>query len=283
MLHWSREKGEVQTDESDRVAELERLVGRLTMEARDRKKSISEFDFSCEQKRKVAEKLIESYPVRLVCTVLGLAVSSLYYTRREREEATLVQAVEEIAAHYPRYGSRRISKQLAREPYFMRVGRKRVQRIMRERGLVVLIKRSKKRTTNSNHSFTRFPNLVLGLKVTRPDEVWVCDITYIRLGGSEFVYLAIVMDVFTRLIRGWNLSRSLAVEISVLALEQALSKAVCEIHHSDQGVQYACPVYVPQVESKRDSNQHGRGWRIKSKRFCRTSDSYNQGRRGLLE
>jgi|GEM_PF-3452037 len=138
---------------------------------------INEFDFSCEQKRKAAEKLIESYPVRIVCEVLGLAVSSLYYKAREREEAQLVGAIEEIAGRFPRYGSRRISKQLSREPYFMRVNRKRVQRIMRERGLVVLIKRSKKRTTNSKHGFTRFPNLVLGLKTTRPDEVWVCDIT----------------------------------------------------------------------------------------------------------
>jgi transposase InsO family protein len=207
----------------------------------------------------------------MVCEMLGLAMSSLYYTAREREEAELVQAIEEIASRYPRYGSRRISKQLAREPYFMRVNRKRVQRIMRERGLVVLIKRSKKRTTDSRHGFARYPNLVLGLKTTRPNEVWVCDITYIRLGNSEFVYLAIVMDVFTRSIRGWNLSRSLAVEISVSALEEALSKAICDIHHSDQGIQYACPTYVQKLKEAGiqismaevgESNQNGFAERV---------------------
>jgi len=209
--------------------------------------------------------------VRIVCEVLGLAVSSLYYTAKEKEEAALIQAIEKIAAESPRYGSRRITAQLKREPHLMKVNRKRVQRIMRERGLVVLIKRSKKRTTDSRHKFQRYPNLVLGLQITKPNEVWVCDITYIRFGDGEFVYLAIVMDVFTRSIRGWSLSRSLAVEISTSALEQALSKGVCEIHHSDQGVQYACPVYVARLEEAGisismaevgESNQNGFAERV---------------------
>ncbi len=104
-------------------------------------------------------------------------MSSLYYTAKEKEEAALIQAIEKIAAESPRYGSRRITAQLKREPHLMKVNRKRVQRIMRERGLVVLIKRSKKRTTDSRHKFQRYPNLVLGLQITKPNEVWVCDIT----------------------------------------------------------------------------------------------------------
>lgn len=215
--------------------------------------------------------MIANYPVRMVCDVLSLATSSLYYQSEEKEEAELVAAIQEIASTYPRYGSRRISHQLMRAPYNLTVNRKRVQRIMRERGLLVLVKRSKKRTTDSNHAFKRYPNLVYGLKTTRPNEVWVCDITYIRLGDSEFVYLAIVMDVFTRRIRGWSLSRSLAVEICVSALEQALSKGVCEIHHSDQGVQYACPLYVEKLREAAikvsmsevgESNQNGFAERV---------------------
>jgi putative transposase len=101
-------------------------------------------------------------------------------------------------------------------------------------------------TTDSRHSFPRYPNLVLGLEITHPDQVWVGDITYIRL-PREFVYLAILMDVFTRAIRGWHLGRSLDHTLSLAALERALVVAVPEIHHSDQGVQYAASGYVERL------------------------------------
>ena len=81
----------------------------------------------------------------------------------------------------------------------------------------------------------------------RPDQVWEADTTYVKL-HREFVYLAVVMDLFTRCIRGWNLSRSLGQELTLVALEQALAKQVPEIHHSDQGVQYAATAYVQQLE-----------------------------------
>ena len=90
----------------------------------------------------------------------------------------------------------------------MVVNRKRVQRVMREMGLQRSVKRRKCRTTNSEHPYPRYPNLVEGVKVIRPDQVWVSDITYIRL-KNEFIYLAVIMDVYTRAIRGWQLSRLL--------------------------------------------------------------------------
>jgi len=86
--------------------------------------------------------------------------------------------------------------------------------------------------------------LVKELGIVRPDQVWVADITYVRLGDSTFVYLAILMDVFTRIMRGWSLSRGLGVELTLAALQGALGKAHPEIHHSDQGVQYAATAYV---------------------------------------
>lgn len=180
--------------------------------------------------------------------MIGLAHSSYYYEAREKDEASVLQAIEEIARQFPTYGSRRIAAMLRRSPYCLTVNRKRVQRIMREHGLLCLRKRAGKRTTNSRHEFARFENLVRGLKIERPNQVWVCDITYVRLGHEEFVYLAIVMDVFTRFIRGWSLSRGLGVELSVAALQQALLKGAPEIHHSDQGVQYACPGYVEELQ-----------------------------------
>jgi transposase InsO family protein len=114
---------------------------------------------------------------------------------------------------------------------------------MRQKGLLRPQKRAKCRTTNSQHPYPRYPNLVMDLKVDHPEQVWVCDITYVRLGNG-FVYLAVIMDVFTRAIRGWNLSRSLDTELTIVALRQALSLCIPEIHHSDQGVQYAAQEYV---------------------------------------
>ena len=121
--------------------------------------------------------------------------------------------------------------------------RKRVQRLMRSMELVQPRKGRKRRTTDSDHPFRRYPNLVKGLVVNRPGQVWVADITYIQLGDG-FVYLAVIMDVYTRAIRGWNLTRSLDQELTLKALRSALRSQVPVIHHSDQGVQYAATAYV---------------------------------------
>ena len=114
---------------------------------------------------------------------------------------------------------------------------------MRQRGWLRPQKRIKCRTTNSQHPYPRYPNLVMDLKVDHPEQVWVCDVTYIRLGNG-FVYLAVIMDVFTRAIRGWNLSRSLDTDLTLGALQRALSVCLPEMHHSDQGVQYAAQAYT---------------------------------------
>jgi transposase InsO family protein len=125
---------------------------------------------------------------------------------------------------------------------------------MREMGLQGRVKAKKQRTTDSRHSYPRYPNLVQNLTVVRPDQVWVSDITYVRL-LTEFVYLAVIMDVFTRSIRGWpcgiyipqgwHLARNLDHDLTLTALKRALSDGhQPEIHHSDQGVQYAATAYV---------------------------------------
>lgn len=98
-------------------------------------------------------------------------------------------------------------------------------------------------TTNSQHPYPRYPNLVQDLVITRPDQVWVGDLTYVRL-HDDFVYLAVLMDVYTRAIRGWHLGRSLEGELTFTALKRALVSHKAEIHHSDQGVQYAANSYV---------------------------------------
>lgn len=190
--------------------------------------------------------LASDYPANLICEVLALSRSSYYYAASRSEDAHLLTAIAELASAWPTYGSRRLTAQLRREPHHLVVNRKRVQRLMREMNLVGRRKRARQATTDSRHSYPRYPNLVAELEVSEPDEVWVSDITYVRL-RNEFIYLAVIMDVFTRIIRGWYLSRSLAVELTLAALEQALSEAVPRIHHSDQGVQYAATEYTERL------------------------------------
>jgi len=166
----------------------------------------------------------------------------------EVDEADVEAAIEAIAGQFPTYGTRRIAQQIRRPPYQLSVNRKRVKRIMAQKGLLKPVKKRKRRTTNSEHPYPRYPNLVKGLEIVRPEQVWVSYITYIRL-LDDFVYLAIIMDVFTRALRGWCLSRSLDQALALTALRGALESRVPEIHHSDQGVQYAAHEYIHLLQS----------------------------------
>jgi putative transposase len=183
------------------------------------------------------------YPVARLCRLLGLPRGSYYRRPVERDEKELRRAIEMVCREFTTYGSRRVTRELRRAPYRLTVNRKRIRRLMGQMGLRRTQKLQKHHTTDSRHGFPRYPNRVAGLEVSRPNEVWVSDITYIRL-GKGFVYLAVIMDVFTRAIRGWNLGRSLDRSLAVKALQRALRKGVPKIHHSDQGVQYASIDYT---------------------------------------
>lgn len=170
--------------------------------------------------------------------------SSFYYHPQPKADPELRHGLLEVAARYPTYGSRRLTAELRRAGW--KVSLKRVRRLMRQLGLVVKNKRKNWYTTQSGHGFHRYPNRVLDLEIVRPDQVWVGDITYIRL-QTEVVYLAVLMDVFTRCIRGWHLTRSLDLSLTLVTLERALQHGRPEIHHSDQGLHYAAPAYVAQL------------------------------------
>jgi len=120
---------------------------------------------------------------------------------------------------------------------------------MHELGIMEKAPERKPRTTDSGHAYPRFPNLVEDLKATRPEQVRVADITYIRL-RKEFVYLSVIMDLYTRCIRGWHLGRSLEHELTLVALRMAFERGRPEIHHSDQGVQYAATAYVDMLKGR---------------------------------
>jgi len=181
------------------------------------------------------------YPVKTICAVLDLPRSSFYRTPAVAADGDLRAALIDLAGQYPTYGYRRLTALLKRAGWT--VNHKRIQRMMAQMGLKRPVKRRKTRTTNSQHDFPRYPNRVGGLEITYPDQVWVADITYIRL-ERDFVYLAVIMDVHTRAVRGWHLSRSLDRELTLTALRRALADRVPDIHHSDQGVQYACGDYT---------------------------------------
>lgn len=183
----------------------------------------------------------EQYPKAVVCRVLGVARSSLYHRSSVVRNETLETAMQEICAEFPCYGYRRVTAELRRRGW--PINRKCVARMMKILDLQAKKAVRKRRTTNSEHSFPRYPNLVASLLVQRPDEVWVADITYVRL-KQGFVYLAVVMDVFTRAIRGWHLDRSLDQNLTLTALRKALQHHGPEIHHSDQGLQYAATDYT---------------------------------------
>lgn len=190
----------------------------------------------------------QDYPVTLVCDVLGCARSSYYYHAAKPDDREVRAAITAVAAEWPTYGYRRTTAQLRRQAW--RVNLKRVRRLMREMGLQVKTKRKAHKTTDSAHDFPRYPNLVQGLDIVRPDQVWVSDITYIRL-RREFVYLAVTMDVFTRSIRGWHLGRSLDQALTLIALQRAMARHTPEIHHSDQGIQYAATAYTRMLQEAR--------------------------------
>jgi putative transposase len=191
--------------------------------------------------------LKDDYSMRLLCETLDVHRCNLYHQPRPDEDQPVKDALRELAGAWPTYGYRRLTVMLRRQG--LQVNAKRVRRLMHELGICGEAPKRKPRTTDSNHAYPRFPNLVEGLETKHPDQVWVADITYIRL-RKEFVYLSVIMDVFTRCIRGWHLGRSLEQELTLTALERAFERGCPEIHHSDQGVQYAATAYVEMLKAR---------------------------------
>ena len=174
-----------------------------------------------------------------------MAPSSYYYVPSPDDDLTHLAKIEEILVEFPTYGYRRITAELRRRGHV--INHKRVQRILTQNDLV-RVRRHTVRTTNSRHPYGRYPNRLAQCEVTMPDQVWCADITYIRL-PQRFIYLAILIDVYTRVIRGWSLRATLSSELAVSALERALGQGCPSIHHSDQGIQYAAHGYTDLLQA----------------------------------
>lgn len=185
--------------------------------------------------------------VKGICEVLSLSRATLY--RRSGAEALdddteLRDEIQRIALDMPSYGYRRIAKALARQGH--QVNHKRVLRLMREDNLLCLRKMKYISTTDSGHGLPVYSNLAADMALSGINQLWVADITYIRL-SREFVYLAVVLDAFSRRCIGWNLGRRLDDGLTLRALLPALeSRQVGTglVHHSDRGMQYASGEYT---------------------------------------
>jgi transposase InsO family protein len=191
-----------------------------------------------------------------MCQLASVSRRSFYRSLKERqpteEEMEVQSAIQTIALeHRRRYGYRRITAELHRRG--MQVNHKRVARIMREDNLLGVQPERFVVTTNSNHKLEIYLNLASRMKLTGINQLWVADITYIRL-QAEFVYLAVILDRFSRKVVGWALDRTLGNRLAVGGLEQALEKRQPPpglVHHSDRGLQYASAEYAAILEKHR--------------------------------
>ena len=179
--------------------------------------------------------------VREISETLGFNRSLFYYQpKSETSDEALRDEIQRLASRYPKYGYRRITALLVRLGYT--VGYRRVARLMKADNLSVAVKRVW-RTTQSLGAKHQWRNQIDHLDICRCDQVWVGDMTYVRLKG-HFVSVALLMDVFTRMVRGWQISQHLSQPLTLKPLEQALRQSTPEIHHSDQGVQYLSNAYI---------------------------------------
>ena len=180
---------------------------------------------------------------------LGRVSRSGFYRFEDAEpdpdrDMDLRDAIQKVAVEWPSYGRPRITKELRRRGW--KVNPKRVYRLMCEDNLLCVRKRKFVVTTDSNHTRKVYPNLARGMFLTATDQLWRADITYIRL-RDEFVFLAVILDAYSRRVIGWALDRTMEDSLTLTALRMALSRRVVEaglIHHSDRGSQYASNDYT---------------------------------------
>jgi len=209
--------------------------------------------------------------IREMCETAAVSRASYYRNWRKctpkEEHLALRDAIQRQAVKDRHCGYRRITKFLKRDGWV--VNHKRVLRLMREDNLLSMRRRRFVVTTESDHGWQVYPNLARRMVVGDINQLWVADITYVRL-QQEFIYLAVILDVYSRRVIGWNMSRQLDSEFAQEALESALRQrrpAPGLVHHSDRGVQYACRDYVKRLEScgitismSRPGNPYDNAW-----------------------
>jgi putative transposase len=198
-------------------------------------------------------KAARGLTIRRMVELGRVSRSSFYRFDPERKTGTdrdmeLRDAIQRIALEWPCYGRPRVTQELRRQEW--RVNPKRVYRLMREDNLLCVRRRKFLVTTDSNHSRRVYPNLACALVLTGVNQLWIADLTYIRL-LEEFVFLAAILDAFSRRVIGWALDRYLDDELTLTALRMALDRRLSSpglVHHSDRGSQYASRDYIALLE-----------------------------------
>jgi putative transposase len=187
-----------------------------------------------------------------MCEVAGFSRAGYYRFQHPEKPAPkamdLREEMQKIAVEWPSYGSRRMTHELKARGWD--VNRKRVQRLMREDNLLCVAKRKFVVTTDSTHGLKVYPNLAASMVLTDVDQLWIADITYIRL-EEEFVYLAVILDAYSRRVIGWHLGEGLDSSLTLTGLRMALRERTVQpglVHHSDRGVQYASSDYTGLLE-----------------------------------
>jgi putative transposase len=187
-----------------------------------------------------------------MCELAGVSRASFYRSWEQNEptaaEMAVRDAIQRACVAHRYYGYRRVAALLRRQGFL--VSPKKVRRLMHEDNLIAVRRRKFVVTTESSDRFRVHPNLAESLEITDLNQLWVADLTYLRL-EREFAYLAVVLDAYSRRVIGWALGRSLEVGLTLDALEQAITARQPQpglVHHSDQGVQYACQSYVDRLE-----------------------------------
>jgi putative transposase len=181
---------------------------------------------------------------------MTIARSTFYYRRKTahlRKDTEVIDRIEAICLEFPGYGYRRVTRQLQNDEVV--INHKRVLRLMRDSDLLCRARRKRVKTTNSRHPFPRYPNLIKDVVVSQMNQVWLADITYIRI-RSGFVYLAAILDAYSRRVIGYAISTGLETSLTLKALRMAIAArhpAPDVTHHSDQGVQYASGEYVDEL------------------------------------
>ena len=196
---------------------------------------------------------LEGFQASHACQVAGVSRAGFYRHYEEHEprqaEVALRDLIQQIALENRFYGYRRVQVEL--EKRSMRVNHKRVLRLMRADNLLAARKRRFVFTTDSRHTYAVYPNLAARLTLTGINQLWVADITYVRL-RETFVYLAVVLDAYSRRVVGWELGEDLRAELALGALHRALADRHIQpgiVHHSDRGVQYAAEAYVARLQA----------------------------------
>jgi putative transposase len=183
--------------------------------------------------------------VKQLCEVFDCPRSSYYYQPVQHAEGSLLAAIEQVLMRRPWFGYRRVVAQLQREG--VNVGETVVRRLLKGLGHTCSVGQVRVQTTDSNHPYTRYTNLIRGLTLKQPNQVWVADITYIRF-GVRFIYLAVILDAYSRVVRGWAVSRSLSQDLTLNALRMALAQGKPMIFHSDQGSQYSAWLHTDMLD-----------------------------------